>query len=1344
MIVTTVLIFLPIQCLLERTTISNDCLNITYQAMNVNHVQRSSITIHNLIQNLSILFIIIQSSEDIEQIIYTILRFCLPSKSHPTPSSLSTDNAYPMVAVQLPMMNEKEFCISMITCACNLDWSKDRLIIQVLDDSTDEIVMKMIDQCVQEWFDRGYRISVIRRQNRQGFKAGNLKNGLEKIQECEFIALFDVDFLPKKNFLLKTIPILLKDPKAAYAQARWTFINGKESLLTQMQEIVLNHHHKCEQEVKYRMSSFFQFNGSACVWRTKAIYQCGGWHTDTLVEDLDISVRAHMNGWHSAYIVDVECLNELPPTFTAYLSQQYRWFSGPAQVFRKLFQTVCTTSHMNIYRKLHCLWMLFRPCLYIIRFIIFLLNIAINACLQKKSNVNMFITFFPILLTSNILYYTSEKIHLTIVYSLFCNAMLFHHAISAIAGFLNLNSAKKWIVTPKFGTQTRLNIEEIQVDAYHNDNTNVQCCKDCIHSIPEPQSDPLTHPQECYQKKTVDQWLQREILKFLLEKKLTSVLQLFGNDEIDGKRLQELYSVINPKSTESLDKLRVETFEKLQMNYANVLKCPCSQIAVKYERFIHMQPIYHQICSSVFINDDWISSTFPTDIFNLWPMDVRRILSAHAQFLRSFCKNAQKGIDYALSNVLSSSLVSAEILSRALVQLQVNIQYESVRSAGQWHLSVLISFLRLVLTGSRLMNGLGTNSYLMIKSNDSLTANIGINIYQLNSSTSPCYCVTMDNCAMPGAIYTIPRLPTFGYYNLESLTSYSIPIQGIQPGCYPLESVLGSTLECYYNLTCIELLISTNQSFQPLSTILTTRFLQSTTIETLLNELMVEQWLVNSSYEKYFTECAPLTCEYSYNQRNHILIILTTIIALIGGLNTGLRIFIPSIVRLIDQLIVRNQVSHQRPVVICYEERSKMNKIKKKFLWFWLKIKMLNLFDSKSNDIIKQKYERHTTRLYIFVIIITFIALLCYTVITEETIVYTVQNPSLETYEKLYQTYSDTLQCICTKISIPYSKIISFQASYHQICTSSFVDPTFFSQLAFIRNDIYYSADFILLSVEYFQWLTTFCRLSQLVFYNQLLAFQTNLFINNKLLTRDTFEIQATQLADFFINDVQLYFARGIKQMREMIGITQLMSATSTLTYKLPIRQTISGSQIQVLPLQFFSNCSCLSNPTSCSDDAAFYLYNSLTQSFDIDFKIEGIHIACSSMETLFQSNLACWYSSDCYQTVIKYWQNRTYFLSGLPTLLNNSISSRFESSTSLSTIIEHLMLDNWSKNISFNSYYTECIPQYCTYSITERRNILIVITILIGLFGGLNVVLKLSIPLIVQLGNWFITHRKG
>ncbi|CAF1606186.1 unnamed protein product [Adineta ricciae] len=350
MLATMIFTFLVLSCLSEQiAATSNGYLNITdqqtssvYDDDDVSHIQRSP-TILNLIERLSILLLIIQSSEDIEQIIYTILRLCLSSKTHPTLSSvissLSGDNAYPIVAVQLPMMNEKEFCISMITCACNLEWPKDRLIIQVLDDSTDEIVMAMIDRCAQEWLDRGYRISVVRRKNRHGFKAGNLKNGLEKLPRCEFIALFDVDFLPQENFLIKTIPILLKDPKVAYAQARWTFTNGKESLLTHMQEIVLNHHHKCEQDVKYRMYSFFQFNGSACVWRTNAIYQCGGWHTDTLVEDLDISIRAFTNGWRSAYIVDVECLNELPPTLSAYLSQQYRWFSGPAQVFRKLFQT---------------------------------------------------------------------------------------------------------------------------------------------------------------------------------------------------------------------------------------------------------------------------------------------------------------------------------------------------------------------------------------------------------------------------------------------------------------------------------------------------------------------------------------------------------------------------------------------------------------------------------------------------------------------------------------------------------------------------------------------------------------------------------------------------------------------------------------------------------------------------------------------------------------------------------------------------------------------------------------------------------------------------------------------
>ncbi|CAF4699119.1 unnamed protein product, partial [Rotaria sp. Silwood2] len=197
------------------------------------------------------------------------------------------------------MMNEIECCASVIEYACNIDWPKTRLFTQVLDDSTEERVMALIDQCVDKWRKNDMQIDILRRPDRKGFKAGNLINGMSFLPNAAFIAIFDVDFLPAPDFLLRTIPAFIQDPLVAFVQTRWTFTNPKESFLTRMQEIWFNYHYKCEQESSHRASLYFGFNGTGGVWRVSAIKQCGGWHTDIITEDMDLSLRAHINGWRS-------------------------------------------------------------------------------------------------------------------------------------------------------------------------------------------------------------------------------------------------------------------------------------------------------------------------------------------------------------------------------------------------------------------------------------------------------------------------------------------------------------------------------------------------------------------------------------------------------------------------------------------------------------------------------------------------------------------------------------------------------------------------------------------------------------------------------------------------------------------------------------------------------------------------------------------------------------------------------------------------------------------------------------------------------------------------------------
>ncbi|CAF1569818.1 unnamed protein product, partial [Didymodactylos carnosus] len=324
----------------EHSTCRNNYCNISSQTVSVEIQKVSHIQKHDwLIYILQKLFWIttgFQSLIALDRLLHLSLRLFGPKYNPPSMNPKLMANNYPLVTVHLPMYNETAFCQSIIDCVCNLDYPKNRLYVRVLDDSTDKRTIDLVNKSVKLWRRRGIQIDIQRRILRHGFKAGSLNEAMLYTRGAEYVAIFDVDFLPEADFLLRTIPSLIANPDAAFVQTRWTFTNEKESFLTRMQEISLNYHHKCEQEARCRASFFMNFNGTAGVWRISAIEQSGGWNTDTLVEDLDLSLRAYLNGWISIYLSDVECQNELPPTFAAYLSQQHRWTTGPVQVLRKL------------------------------------------------------------------------------------------------------------------------------------------------------------------------------------------------------------------------------------------------------------------------------------------------------------------------------------------------------------------------------------------------------------------------------------------------------------------------------------------------------------------------------------------------------------------------------------------------------------------------------------------------------------------------------------------------------------------------------------------------------------------------------------------------------------------------------------------------------------------------------------------------------------------------------------------------------------------------------------------------------------------------------------------------
>lgn len=215
---------------------------------------------------------------------------------------------FPMVLIQIPMCNEKEVYQQSIAAVCNLDWPKSNLLIQVLDDSDDPSTQMLIKEEVLKWQQNDAHIVYRHRVIRDGYKAGNLKSAMNcsYVKDYEFVAIFDADFQPSPDFLKKTIPHFKDNEEVGLVQARWSFVNKDENLLSRLQNINLAFHFEVEQQVNGIFISFFGFNGTAGVWRIKALEEAGGWMERTTVEDMDIAVRAHLQGWKFIFLNDVE------------------------------------------------------------------------------------------------------------------------------------------------------------------------------------------------------------------------------------------------------------------------------------------------------------------------------------------------------------------------------------------------------------------------------------------------------------------------------------------------------------------------------------------------------------------------------------------------------------------------------------------------------------------------------------------------------------------------------------------------------------------------------------------------------------------------------------------------------------------------------------------------------------------------------------------------------------------------------------------------------------------------------------------------------------------------------
>ncbi|CAI5980411.1 unnamed protein product [Closterium sp. NIES-64] len=364
-------------------------------------------------------------------------------------------DAFPMVLVQIPMCNEREVYDQSIAAACQLDWPASRFLVQVLDDSSDEETADMIRAEVEAWAARGAPIVYRHRTDRKGYKAGNLASAMacDYVRKYEFVAIFDADFQPRPDFLRRTVPHFKDQPDVALVQARWSFVNREENLLTRLQHVNLAFHFEIEQQVNGAFLGFFGFNGTAGVWRIAALEDSGGWLDRTTVEDMDLAVRAHLKGWRFVFLNDVEVQCELPQSYEAYRKQQHRWHSGPMHLFRLCLGDILAAK-ISLWKKFHLIFLFFllrKMILPFYSFLLFCVLLPLTIFVPEAALPLWVVCYVPGVMSLLNVLPSPRSLPFTIPYLLFENTMSVTKFHAMVAGLFQLKSAHEWVVTKKTG-----------------------------------------------------------------------------------------------------------------------------------------------------------------------------------------------------------------------------------------------------------------------------------------------------------------------------------------------------------------------------------------------------------------------------------------------------------------------------------------------------------------------------------------------------------------------------------------------------------------------------------------------------------------------------------------------------------------------------------------------------------------------------------------------------------------------------------------------------------------------------------------------------------------------------
>ncbi|CAF3962220.1 unnamed protein product, partial [Adineta steineri] len=691
--------------------------------------------------------------------------------------------------------------------------------------------------------------------------------------------------------------------------------------------------------------------------------------------------------------------------------------------------------------------------------------------------------------------------------------------------------------------------------------------------------------------------------------------------------------------------------------------------------------IIHSLVSDQFVSSEWIDYLINASQFSSPKHDFRQIGPRIFQFLSDFCQLAKDGM---------ITLVESEDVFKAKAYEMIN----AFKSAAAKELASTFDIILLTTSTNKLISNIYTSSYSKRRRAKQKLVPIIPMEYSKNCSCHMSYHCTQNMTLRNG-------------FNGDEFQ-----VTGLRIGCYVVQALLQSTLQCFYNSTCINQIQSILNYSTTINIIVlnhSSSFQSNSTIQHLIEQSMIDQWFENVSYKFYYEKCQPSHCIFTYNSRNDLIYIVTYLFGIIGGLAMVLMIIIPPIVKFIrrKQRPVTNVQIHHDTIARDISISERLGHLKKQLIDALIKFNIIRSYPPAISQ---------------------------YDITSLVTVTRSVRilSPSLSLYLKLYEKYPETLSCPCTSLLIDYGEFISLNFELHPICRSDFVSEKWTNPLINVSsemNEAYqYLQSFAYWGPLFFRLLFDVCQLSEKTIYHNLALFNSTSLITVYLLPNNTFYRSSEMFIDLFEQNL----IQSLNQSMSLIRITSLGNGHVS---PIALRgfDGFNGSlnediNINLTYLMFYDYGTTLLGHCQCTL-RSFCKFQAQIGGWTIP----GIYWSCSTMEATLISNVQCLFNDTCLKTL-----ELEMARANMPVhskiidlkLLNRNI---FHPNSSIQQIFDHSMVNQWKKNVSFRSYFDRCKPSVCTYTFNKRSDLTNIITTILGLFGGLTTLLVNLVPPIIK-----------